>query len=108
MTIQDLNREQQDTSRQLPDPLSASRRLDWRFLFPRPALNRIAHIGPADSSLRASLEGFVDSIVSLSPAKHNNTQPQFDMVVLEAPSLTVFRQALPLANMIYAESPPPC
>lgn len=42
--------------------LQASRRVDWRFLLPNPALGRVAYVGPVDSEHAASLRLFLPNL----------------------------------------------
>lgn len=44
------------------DRLQASRRLDWRFLLPEPALDRVLYFGPSSSPLAESLQSFSSSL----------------------------------------------
>jgi len=45
--------------------LRRSRRVDWRFLLPEPALGRVGLVGPVEADLVESLREFADSLVLL-------------------------------------------
>lgn len=67
--------------------LQASRRLDWRFLLPDPALERVAYQGPKQSSLLTSLRLFAQELTFL-PATG-----RYDVVVLCEPTPQTLHQA---------------
>ncbi len=86
--------------------LQASRRLDWRFLLPNPALEDVAYIGEARGTLLSSLRLFSRSLTMIEPESLLSTPLQYDVVVLAAPSLTVLRRADRLVKpggQLYAE-----
>jgi hypothetical protein len=68
--------------------LALSRRLDWRFLFPDPALGRVAYLGDGSGQLRQSLELFAGTVDVLAAADLDarGLAGQFDVVVLQEPA----------------------
>lgn len=84
--------------------LQASRRLDWRFMLPDPALRRVAYIGPQCGTLLASLHMFSDSLTVLA----ENTQPHhcYDLAVVSAPTERALARAadvLAPSGVLYVE-----
>lgn len=78
------------------DLLALARRLDWRFLLPDPALNRVAHAGAVDGELLRALRHFSRE---LTP----DPRPDCDLVVLVNPSMDTFRRAIGAAPAFYLE-----
>lgn len=75
--------------------LQASRRLDWRFLLPDPALARVAYSGPQQSELYASLRLFAQELTLLPAAAR---QGSYDVVVLSEPAPRALTQAMRLVR----------
>jgi len=67
------------------DSLQASRRIDWRFLFPTPDLGRVACIGVTDPDLLESLELFSAALRVADSAKGEDLDASYDVVVLRNP-----------------------
>ena len=86
--------------------LQASRRLDWRFLLPNPALERVAYGGPRQGALFASLRLFAEELTVL-PASGSAAQPApYDVVVLCEPTPRTLQQAVRLVRpggVLYSE-----
>lgn len=78
--------------------LQASRRLDWRFLLPDPALARVAYLGPKRSLLWASLRLFAQELTLLSATASTAAQASYDVVVLCEPAPRTLQQAIRLVR----------
>jgi hypothetical protein len=65
--------------------LQASRRIDWRFLFPTPDLGRVACIGVADADLLESLALFSAALKVVDSASGEELDASHDVVVLRNP-----------------------
>ena len=68
--------------------LQLIRRVDWRFLFPEPALRRVAYVGSRDEVLLAALGRFSESLTVFSqqdlaaiPEPENH---DFDLVIMRS------------------------
>lgn len=69
----------------------ASRRVDWRFLFPDPTLRRVAYIGPTRGNLLESLRQFSSSVKVLELP--DTTEAVYDVVVARDLSRELLRAA---------------
>lgn len=78
--------------------LQASRRLDWRFLLPNPALARVAYRGPKQGALFASLRLFAEELTVLPDAGSAAQPAHYDVVVLCEPTPRVLQQAAQLVQ----------
>lgn len=78
--------------------LQASRRLDWRFLLPNPALERVAYGGPKQGELLTSLRLFAQELTLLSAAGSAAQPAHYDVVVLCEPTPRVLQQAAQLVQ----------
>jgi hypothetical protein len=67
--------------------LQASRRVDWRFLLPRPELGRVACMGETDPELVRSLRLFSSELTASQSAGANEREASHDLVVLRNASL---------------------
>jgi hypothetical protein len=67
--------------------LQASRRVDWRFLLPRPELGRVACIGETDPELVRSLRLFSSELTASQSPAADEDEPSYDLVVLRNASL---------------------
>jgi hypothetical protein len=77
--------------------LAAARRIDWRFLLPDPAPERIAVIGGADEPLRDALATFCASPLRWrSPPDSREEDGKFDLVVVTSPDPEDARDAVRL------------
>jgi hypothetical protein len=74
--------------------LQASRRLDWRFLFPQVALGKVAYIGSRDEILIEALQAFSDELHINQDDK--TSLSNVDYLIMLNPSLSRFRQLLAL------------
>lgn len=77
------------------DLLPLSRRIDWRFLLPDPALDRVSYAGPDDTLLARALREFSGTLVTGGAS--------VDVAVLVDPSPWAFSQALATARSFYIE-----
>ena len=66
--------------------LQASRRLDWRFLFPTPELGRVACIGVTDADLLGSLELFSAALKVSDSTTGDERDASYDVIVLRNPN----------------------
>jgi hypothetical protein len=90
-----------------PDPallLQASRRVDWRFLLPRPQLGAAVYLGHSDAALIAALRAHADlTILGEGPVA---CPTSFDLAVLkDAPlgSVSAARDLVRPGGWVYAE-----
>ena len=94
--------------------LQASRRLDWRFLFPDPELGQVACLGAVPANLLDSLRLFSESLTVLAmdaevfgTSSEQNVEPgQYDVVVARQLSIGKLRLAaerLKAGGYLYAE-----
>jgi hypothetical protein len=94
--------------------LQASRRLDWRFLFPDPELGQVACLGAVPTNLLESLRLFSESLTVLAmdaevfgTSSEQNVGPdQYDVVVAHQLSIDKLRLAterLKSGGYLYAE-----
>lgn len=75
-----------------PDALlQASRRLDWRFLLPDPALRSVGYSGPARGALLDSLRLFCASLALLDAS--GDAAAQYDLVVARTPTPAALARA---------------
>lgn len=89
--------------------LQLSRRLDWRFLLPKPRLHCVAYVGPAQTTLASALQQFSEELKIFSTLE--DTAPRlyesfFDLVVMAEPRLTELEQVqhwLAPRGYLYAE-----
>jgi hypothetical protein len=65
--------------------LQASRRIDWRFLFPTPDLGQVACIGVTDAELLESLELFSAALEVVDATRRDERDASYDVVVLRNP-----------------------
>lgn len=77
--------------------LQASRRLDWRFLLPNPALETVAYLGPNRGALLDALQLFATKLTILPPTV-NRTEMQYDVVVACEPSPQQLRATVALVR----------
>lgn len=77
--------------------LQASRRLDWRFLLPNPALETVAYLGPKSSTLLDALRLFATKLTILPPTV-NQPGERYDVVVVCEPSPAQLRAAVGLVR----------
>jgi hypothetical protein len=85
--------------------LQASRRVDWRFLLPRPELGRVACIGETDPELVRSLS-LLSADLTAQSAATNGPEPSYDLVVLRNASpdeLEAARSRLRPGGWLYVE-----
>jgi hypothetical protein len=85
--------------------LQASRRVDWRFLLPRPQLAATVYIGRSDASLIAALRAHADLTIVGEDILPSSTS-SFDLAVLkDAPlgSVPAVRDLVRPGGWIYAE-----
>lgn len=75
--------------------LQASRRLDWRFLLPDPALDRVLYMGPRRGSLAEALEKLSGSLTYAGDHLAGIAPDAFDVVVTCDPSIDHLRRAVP-------------
>lgn len=68
--------------------LSTSRRIDWRFLLPEPALGRVLCVEPIADGLREALRVFGTSLTPVNPGNDGNSLRRgvYDLVVACNPS----------------------
>ena len=78
--------------------LQASRRLDWRFLLPDPALDRVAYIGLAHGALVESLRLFSTSLTVVDPRAADDRTAQYDVVVATDPTYAMLQRAVALVR----------
>jgi hypothetical protein len=82
--------------------LQISRRLDWRFLLPQPALGSVAYLGSDDITLPAALGHFCDSLTIIpTPAAESAEGPgrhTFPLVVLRSWKLSDLETASSLLS----------
>lgn len=78
--------------------LQASRRLDWRFLLPDPALERVGYLGPTQGALVTSLRLFAQELTFLSAMGSAPKPEQYDVVVLYEPTPRTLQQAATLVR----------
>jgi aminoglycoside phosphotransferase len=86
--------------------LHASRRLDWRFLLPVPALDRVVYFGPPDGALLDSLRQFSSCLVTADEASPDDAG-RFDLAVVDGASAHALQMAVQLlrpGGRIYVES----
>jgi len=74
--------------------LHASRRIDWRFLLPNPALERVAYFGANNGSLLSSLALFADELTIVDAKRKATQHAQYDVVVAYEPTPQILRQAV--------------
>ncbi len=88
--------------------LQASRRLDWRFLFPDPELGRVACLGSVPADLLKSLRLFSTSVTNLdSITEQNGAEDLFDLIVvrnLSSEKLQLAAELLSPGGYLYAEN----
>jgi len=65
--------------------LQASRRIDWRFLLPTPALGQVACIGVTDADLLESLELFSAALEVADATREDERDASYDVIVLRNP-----------------------
>jgi hypothetical protein len=85
--------------------LQASRRLDWRFLLPRPQLAATVYLGRPDAALIAALGAHADLTIIGEDTVRPLTS-SFDLAVLKDPSLGSVRAGRDLVRpggWVYAE-----
>lgn len=75
------------------DLLTASRRVDWRFLLPDPALGHVACTSRADAALRHSCELFAASLSTLDGKGPDPSPESADVLVLVDPDVAALRRA---------------
>lgn len=78
--------------------LHASRRVDWRFLLPRPDLGRVAYIGESDPELIQSLQVFSDELSVSQSSTANGRESSFDLVVMRNATLADLEAGRELLN----------
>lgn len=78
--------------------LQASRRLDWRFLLPNPALEQVAYEGPTHGELLASLRLFAQELTVLTASGSADQPAHYDVVVLCEPTPRRLQQAVRLVR----------
>jgi hypothetical protein len=86
--------------------LQASRRVDWRFLLPKPELGRVACIGETDPELVQSLRLFSAELTAARSVSANGREASYDLVVLRNASLDeldVARSQLHPGGSLYVE-----
>jgi aminoglycoside phosphotransferase (APT) family kinase protein len=89
--------------------LRASRRIDWRFLLPDPALGRVVCNGACVGDLLESLELFATSVTVLQGLDHEKsaTADSFDLAVLCAPTRGELERAVSMlrpGGSVYLEA----
>ena len=62
--------------------LQAARRIDWRFLLPRPALKRVAYFGPRRPALLEALHKFSAELTLTQAAEAPVVPARFDLIVM--------------------------
>lgn len=77
--------------------LQASRRLDWRFLLPDPALEAVAYLGPKSGTLLDALRLFATKLTILPPTV-NQPGERYTVVVVCEPSPRQLRAAVGLVR----------
>jgi hypothetical protein len=85
--------------------LQASRRLDWRFLLPRPQLAATVYLGRPDAALIAALRAHAELTIVSEDTLRSLTS-SFDLAVLKDPSLGSVRAGRDLVRpggWVYAE-----
>ena len=88
--------------------LVLARRLDWRFLLPRPDLGRVAYLGRDDGELQAALTRLAD-LTTVAVEGDRTTvadRSTFDVVVLSRPTAEECASAMSLlrpGGWLYAE-----
>ena len=88
------------------DQLVAVRRIDWRFLLPMPALERVGFVGPSDSMLSRALAQFSDEFVVFDQANVWQAALELDVLVCETNDLAKAKAAsihLKQGGFLYAE-----
>lgn len=86
--------------------LRAARRVDWRFLLPRPELGRVAYLGRDDPKLVNALVRFADELVDDTNDGPVAQSVKFDVVVLGSPTrdeCSRARRLLRPGGWVYAE-----
>jgi hypothetical protein len=87
--------------------LQASRRLDWRFLFPNPELGQVACLGAVPANLLDSLRLFSKSLTILAMDAEQDVEPgQYDVIVarqLSIDKLHLAAERLKPGGYLYAE-----
>lgn len=78
--------------------LHAVRRIDWRFLLPNPALERVAYFGPARSTLLASLQLFAARLTVFPMGADAAQQAHYDVVVACKPTPHQLQEAAALVR----------
>lgn len=84
--------------------LQASRRLDWRFLFPDPELGHVACLGAVPADLQDSLRLFSES---LTPSEQNGEAGQAELIIvhhLSNEKLRLAAERLRPGGYLYAEN----
>ena len=76
--------------------LEAARRVDWRFLLPSIALDKVAYLGPAEGSLFEALRLFSRSLTLLEKIGERAQHGRYQVVVAHDPSY----QGLQAASML--------
>lgn len=88
--------------------LQASRRVDWRFLLPEPALGKVVCTGACDGDLLESLELLATSVTVLEGRDEKSaTAGSFDLAVLCAPTRGELERAVSLlrpGGSVYLEA----
>lgn len=88
------------------DQLVAVRRIDWRFLLPQPALERVGFFGPPDSALSRALAQFSDEFVVFDQANVWQAALELDVLVCETNVLAKVKVAsihLKQGGFLYVE-----
>ena len=86
------------------------RRLDWRFLLPKPQLGRVVYFGSASGLLASALREYSQSLTVLSTKERSfpgHPSPSFDLAVVTTPQKSVLEQAHALlaeGGYLYCES----
>ena len=74
--------------------LQVSRRLDWRFMLPDPALDRVLYFGSSRGLLPEALEMFSRSLTTADPGASAIDGAAFTVVVARNPSKQTLRRAV--------------
>jgi len=88
--------EEQELLRDNDALLQASRRLDWRFLLPKPELGRVACVGVDDPALVDALRLFGSEVTVLEGGRQWEELAPQDVVVLRNPAGAELAAAVPL------------